>query len=83
MQVEEKFNIKSAALITTQSPLVDHSFNNPQGVRVRLYLEHVADQEFDKRTLTMHLSPLEALEFAENLVHAARKHLAAMNKPQA
>lgn len=83
MQVEEKFNIKTAALITTQSPVVDHSFINPDGVRVRLYPAHVADQEFDKRTLTMHLSPLEALEFAENLVHAARKYMAAMDKNQA
>lgn len=75
MKVEEKFNKRVAPLITVQPPLVDASAGLAEGIRVRLFPSNEHGGGLDGRTLSMHLTPIEALEFAQNLIAAARDRL--------
>lgn len=77
MRVEEKFNKRMAPLIEVQTPQVDSGIGLELGVRVRLYPLVDGSSVNDCRTLTMHLTPLEALEFAQRLIAASHNHLAA------
>jgi hypothetical protein len=75
MKVEEKFNKRAATLIKVQSPIVDAGAGLAEGVRIRLYPSNEHGGVNDGRTLSMHLTPTEALEFAQNLIAAARDRL--------
>lgn len=78
MRVEEKFNKRMAPLIEVQTPQVDSGFGLELGVRVCLYPVVDSATVFDgSRTLSMHLTLLEALEFAQRLIAAAHSHLVA------
>ncbi|WP_219096228.1 hypothetical protein [Pseudomonas sp. UMAB-40] len=74
MQVDEKFNKRVAPLIKVQPPLVDAQAG-PECIRVRLFTSNEDGGVSDNRTLSMHLTPFEALEFAQNLIAVARDRL--------
>jgi len=75
MKVEEKFNRRAAPLIDCQPAVVDAGAGLALGVRVRIYPGNESGGVMDGRTLSMHLTPDEALEFAQNLVAAARERI--------
>jgi hypothetical protein len=75
VKVEEKFNKRAAALIEVQAPLVDDGPGFTLGVRVRLHPGNESGGCLDGRMLSMYLTPLEALEFAESLIGAARNRI--------
>lgn len=72
MRVEERFNRRSAELIEAQQPLVDSGF--ALGVRARFFTMPGSD---DGRTLSVHMTPDEALAFARDLIEAARRRIKA------
>jgi len=72
MRVEEKFNLKSAQLVEVQQPYVKHGPRFALGMSVEFYTAQGSD---DRRTLRLHLKPLEALQFAQDLIDAARLEL--------
>lgn len=81
MKIEEKFNKQSATLIDVQQPIVDSSAGNALGIKVKFFQVNKELETFDSRALAMHLTPLEALEFAQNLISAARENIAKAAKP--
>lgn len=74
MRVDEKFNKRTAALIEVQQPVVDSKLDTFLGVRVRLFTCN-EKHSGDGRELRMHMTPEEALRFAESLLAAARERL--------
>ncbi|WP_274644033.1 hypothetical protein [Pseudomonas serbica] len=72
MKAEEKFNRKTAALLECQQPVVDSGGGLALGVRVRVF--ELPGRE--AKTLSLHLTPDEALRLAEDLVREARNHIA-------
>lgn len=73
MKVEEKFNKRDAKFIVCQSPSVNSGAHYSLGIKVELFPVYGS---YDERTLSMHMTPGEALEFAERLIVAARHRLA-------
>ena len=71
MKAEEKFNKKSAVLLECQAPEVHSGPPLPLGVRIRVYTLPGPDA----RSLSLNLSPVEALKLAEDLVREARSAL--------
>lgn len=71
MKIEERFNLRSAQLVETQAPAVSTGGGLALGIRVCF----MAATENDYRSLAMHLTPDEALQFASKLIDAARKQL--------
>ncbi|WP_454056859.1 hypothetical protein [Cupriavidus sp. Marseille-Q8015] len=79
MQIEEKFNRRSADLIEVQQPTVrTRRQDAPQGLSLQFFTARNSD---DLRTLTMHMTPMEALELAERIVAGARQALASRPTP--
>jgi hypothetical protein len=72
MKVEEKFNLRDAKLIECQTPFVASGPMYALGIKVEFFTYPDDD---DRRTLSMHLTPHEALKFAEDLLSAARCRL--------
>jgi hypothetical protein len=70
MRIDEKFNLKSAQLVESIA-LVKRGPRFALGMSV----EFCAMPGDDRRTLKLHLTPLEALEFAKDLIEAARLEL--------
>lgn len=74
MQIEEKFNKRSAPLVEVQAPIVRNRVDlAPQGLKLEFYTLPEAD---DARTIAMHMDPIEALQLAEQLTASAREVLA-------
>lgn len=71
MKIEEKFNKRSADLVTVQTPTVQSSSGFALGIRLQFFPEARDDQ----RMLSMHLTPAEALDLADYLIGAARERL--------
>lgn len=70
MQIEEKFNRARAAVIDVSSPHVSLT------TEARIKCEFFAAAGLqDPRSLSMFMTPAEALELAEHLVHQARIQL--------
>ncbi|WP_338924416.1 hypothetical protein V0M98_32905 (plasmid) [Pseudomonas silesiensis] len=72
MKAEEKFNRKTANLLECQQPIVDSGGGLALGVRVRVFMVPGPDC----KTLSLHLTPDEALRMAEDLVREARSYIA-------
>lgn len=71
MKIEEKFNKRTAGLVEVQPPSVfTGSVNSALGIRLMFFRVPGSD---DQSTLSMHMTPAEALQFAETLVSAARR----------
>ena len=72
MKIEEKFNKRDAKLIEVQQPCVNSGARYALGIKVEFFTLQGSD---DPRTLSMHLTPAEALQLAEELISAARCRL--------
>jgi len=72
VKIDEKFNLKSAQLVEVQQPYVKRGPRFALGMSVEFYTAPGSD---DRRTLRLHLTPLEALKFAQDLIEAARLQL--------
>ena len=72
MRVDEKFNKKSATLLECQQPQVNSGGGLALGMQIQLFMQPGSDN----RTLSIHLTPDEALKLAEDLVREARSYIA-------
>ncbi|OHV78270.1 hypothetical protein [Rhizobium sp. LCM 4573] len=72
MRVEERFNKKSAPLLECVQPHVVHRRGFALGIKVEFYQ---AGDNCDGRTLSVHLTPQEALKMAEDLIAQSRRAL--------
>lgn len=72
MRIQEKFNLRDAKLIECQSPFIASGPMYALGIKVEFFT-HPDDD--DRRTLSLHLTPQEALKFAEDLLRAARSRM--------
>lgn len=72
MKIEEKFNKRHADLIEVQSPSFQYGRHLSHGIKVQF---SVAPWGEDFRTISMHLTPDEALRMAEGLIAAARNYI--------
>lgn len=72
MRIEEKFNKRDAKLIECQPPFVHSGSQYALGIVVKFFTN---PDDADDRNLSMHLTPHEALKFAEDLLSAARCRL--------
>jgi hypothetical protein len=70
VKVEEKFNRRDAKLIEVQMPSINTGPQCALGIRAEFF---TMPEDEDRRTLSVHLSPDEALELAEGLISAARR----------
>jgi hypothetical protein len=68
MLIEEKFNKRSAELVPVMPPTVRIGRKFNLGIKVEFYAPHP-----DQRTISMHLTPDEAMAFASKLMDAAWK----------
>lgn len=71
MRIEEKFNKRSANLVEVVPPAVRAGPQHELGVCATFYSVH----DSGKGQITMHLTPLEALAFAGQLIEAATRQL--------
>jgi hypothetical protein len=71
MRIDEKFNLKAAPLVET-FPVVQQG---RMDFALGMCVEFRPMPGEDRRALRLHLTPLEALEFAQDLIEAARKQL--------
>lgn len=71
MKTQQKFNRRTAEWIDTQKPLVRWERG---GVDIEIL--PLPDSPHNGTTLNIQMSALEAIEFAESLLTAARKRLA-------
>lgn len=71
MQIQEKFNRTRAAFIEVSSPHVSLATE----ARIKCEFFPAAGGHEDPRSLSMFMTPAEALELAEHLVHQARIQL--------
>lgn len=71
MRMDQKFNKRTAQLIEIQNPHVKSDGIFALGMAVSFY--SLPGEETG--TLNLHLTPLEALAFAENLISCARLSL--------
>lgn len=78
MKIEEKFNKRSAELIDVQSPSIQYGNHFDLGIRLQFFTLPGVD---DFRTLSMHMTPSEALILAKELIEAAHKMLLIKAKP--
>lgn len=72
MKIEEKFNKRSADLIAVQQPCITTGAGLALGIKLEFFTTQEVD---DLRTLSMRMTPYEALQLAENLINAARRSL--------
>lgn len=72
MRVEEKFNKRAADLVECQQPHVTSGACFTLGIK----LECVPVDYTDGRTLSIHLTPDEALSLARELIAAAQRRIA-------
>jgi hypothetical protein len=71
MKIDEKFNLKAAKLVET-FPMVKRGRTR---FALGLCVEFRALPPEDRRELRLHLTPLEALELAKDLIEAAHLEL--------
>lgn len=69
MKIEEKFNLRSAQLVTVNSFYVNCGPQYAEGIKVTF----PAREDHDHRRIALHLNCDEALELAEALLNAARR----------
>lgn len=72
MKIEEKFNKRTADLIEVQPPAINAGPGYSLGIKLEFFTMPGND---DRRTLSMHMTPAEALEMAEGLISAARRRM--------
>lgn len=72
MKIEEKFNKRSADLIAVQQPSISVGTAFALDIKLKFFTAPGVD---DLRTLSMHMTPYEALQLAESLINAARRSL--------
>jgi hypothetical protein len=70
MRVDEKFKKQSAKLISCQQPVVRGSVSLALGMSITI---HPAVETVDDRNFTIHLTPQEALQLAEDLVRVVKE----------
>jgi hypothetical protein len=71
MRIEEKFNKRTAELIEVQPPSF-HAGPNFSALGIKATFFQLPGSD-DTRTLSVHMTPDEALLLAENLIAAARR----------
>ncbi|MDN7179085.1 hypothetical protein M0D69_13890 [Caballeronia sp. SEWSISQ10-4 2] len=71
MKLEERFNLRSAQLVEVQKPSVRTGGGLALGIKVTF----IAAAEHDFRSIGLHLTPTEALQLAEDLIHCAHHQL--------
>lgn len=69
MKIEEKFNLKSATPIDARLSAVSTGPQYPTGVKLQFF----AVDPDDRRTISWHVTPDEALQLAAELIAAYRK----------
>lgn len=73
MKIHDKFHKRAANLIEVvgDGPTILSGPQYPLGIQATFYAPH----DSDKGQLAIHMTPHEALEFAANLINAARQQL--------
>jgi len=70
MRVEEKFNLRSARLLEVQMPHVKSGPSLALGIKVTFFQKNDDAEVYDGRTLAVHMTRDEAIEFAKELLSA-------------
>lgn len=70
VKIEEKFNKRDAKLIAVQPASIHTGAQYALGIKLEFF---TLPSDDDMRTLSMHMTPDEALEMAEGLIAAARR----------
>ena len=73
MKFERNFNRRSAPLVPVQQPKVNHTRGSALGIIVTVVPSADVEDRMEIGALRMHMTPDEALSFAEQLIQAARE----------